>query len=162
MKKFLFIILLLILILVSFLNIKQSSWLKEGEMQKSAVKKPPEVNVGESEKQDYQTPDVYEVNSLKIDSRLPHLKLKAMIDTVISNSFTAEVAVELPNKISHADIFLFNNGRKEDMYYQVDAGVYSFRRIMLDDSVNNLEFFYRLGSKRSLPEKLVIIRKSNR
>lgn len=159
MKKFLFIILLLILILVSFLNIKQSSWLKEGEMQKSSVKNPPEGNVGESEKQDYQTPEIYEVNSLRIDSRLPHLRVKTETDTIFGDSVTTQVTVEIPEKISRADIFLFNNDKKKDMFYQVGTGVYVFRKVMLDDSVNNLVFFYRLGNRRSLPEKLVVIKK---
>jgi hypothetical protein len=136
--------------------------MKEGEMQKSAVNKPPEVNVGEIEKQDYQTPEVYEVNSLRVDNRLPRLKLKTEKDTIFSASVSTEVIVELPGKISHADIFLFNNGKKKDMYYQVNTGVYSFRRIILDESVNNLEFFYRLGNRRSLSENLVVVKKSSR
>ncbi|HSD63110.1 MAG TPA: hypothetical protein VLB50_04900 [Ignavibacteriaceae bacterium] len=131
-------------------------------MQKSANKKPAEVNVGESEKQDYQTPEVYEVNSLRIDTRLPHLKIRSESDTIFSNYITTEIAVELPDKISNADIFLFNNGKKKDMYYQVGAGVYSFHHVLLDNPVNNLEFFYRLGNRRSLPEKLVVIKKTNR
>jgi hypothetical protein len=161
-KKFLFIILLLILIFVSFINIKQSSWVKEGEMQEPAVKSPPEAIVGESGKHDYQTPEIYEVSSLRIDSRLPQLKIKAGTDTVFSNSITTKVTVELPKKISGADIFLFNNGRKKDMYYHVDAGEYEFHKIFLDDSVNNLTFFYRLGNRRSLPAKLVVIKESKR
>jgi hypothetical protein len=48
------------------------------------------------------------------------------------------------------------------MYYQVSSGEYSFRNIFLDDSINNLMFLYRLGSRRSLPAKLVVIRKSGR
>ncbi len=162
MKKILFIILLLILIFVCFLNVKQSSWIKEGEMQESVVKKTPEGTVGETGKQDYQTPEIYDISSLRIDPRLPEIKIKLETDTIFSKSSATEVTVELPKKISGADIFLFNNGKKKDMYYQVDAGEYSFHKIFLDDSVNNLIFFYRLGNKRSLPEKLVVIKEFNR
>ncbi len=162
MKKFLFIILLLILILVSFLNIKQSSWIKEGKMQESAVKEPPEDYIGESGKQDYQTPEIYELNSLKVDSKLPELTIISGYDTVFTTSAVIALSVELPKKISGADIFLFNNGRKKDMYSQVNAGEYNFRNIFLDDSVNNIIFFYRLGSRRSQSEKIVVIRQSNR
>ncbi len=162
MKKFLFIILLLILILVSFLNIKQSSWIKEGKMQESAVKEPPEDYIGESEKQDYQTPEIYELNSLKVDSKLPELRINSIYDTVFTTSAIIALSIELPKKISGADIFLFNNGRKKDMYSQVNAGEYKFRNIFLDDSVNNIIFFYRLGSRRSQSEKIVVIRQSNR
>ena len=162
MKKFLFVILLLILILVCFLNIKQSSWTKEGEMQESAVQKPPESNIGESGKQDYQTPDIYEISSLRIDSKLPDLKISALQDTIHTDSSAIQISVTVPQKISGADIFLFNNDKKKDMYYQVSGGNYIFRNIFLDDSANNLVFLYRLGSRRSLPAKLVVIKKPGR
>jgi hypothetical protein len=161
-KKFLFVILLLILILVSFLNIKQSSWIKVGEMQESAVQKPPEGNIGESGKQDYQTPDIYEIKSLRIDSRLPDLKIKSVEDTIYTDSSNIQISVTVPPKISGADIFLFNNSKKKDMYYQVNSGEYTFRNVFLDDSINNLVFLYRLGSRRSLPATLVVIKKPGR
>lgn len=131
-------------------------------MQESAVQEPPEGKVGESEKQDYQTPDIYEVSSLRVDSRLPDLKIKSAKDTIFTDSSKVEITVEVPKKISGADIFLFNNGKKKDMYYQVKTGDYRFRNISLDDSVNNLIFLYRLGSRRSLPAKLVVIKESGR
>ena len=131
-------------------------------MQESAVKKPPEGKIGESEKQDYQTPEVYEVNSLRIDSRLPRLMINVDSDTIYSDSSTLQLSVTLPLKVSRADVFLLNNGREKDMFYQVDPGEHSFQRIFLEDSVNNLIFFYRVGSRRSLPEKIVVIKKSNR
>jgi hypothetical protein len=161
-KKFLFAVLLLILILVSFLNIKQSFWIKEGEMQESALKEPPEGKVGESEKQDYQTPDIYEVSSLKIDSKLPGLKVISAADTMFTDSTIVEMAVEVPKNINGADIFLFNNGKKKDMFYQVKTGIYRFKNVFLDDTINNLIFLYRLGNRRSLPVKIVIIKESGR
>ena len=162
MKKILFIILLLILILVSFLNIKQSSWTKEGEMQESAVQKPPESNIGESGKMDYQTPDIYEISSLRVDSRLQSLKINTEKDTIRTESNTIQISVTVPKKISGADIFLFNNGKKKDMYSQVNSGEYLFRKVFLDDTVNNLVFLYRLGNRRSLPAKLVVIKEPGR
>jgi hypothetical protein len=131
-------------------------------MQESAVKEPPEGKFGESEKQDYQTPDIYEVSSLRVDSRLSDLKIKSARDTIFTDSAKVEITVEVPKNISGADIFLFNNGKKKDMYYQVKTGDYRFRNIFLDDSINNLVFLYRLGSRRSLPAKLVIIKESGR
>ncbi len=47
-------------------------------MQESAVQKPPEGNIGESGKQDYQTPDIYEIGSLRVDSKLPDLKIHVL------------------------------------------------------------------------------------
>jgi len=161
-KKFLFSILLLILILVSFLNIKQSSWIKEGEMRESFVKKTPENKSGESDKHDYQTPDIYEVSTLKIDSRLSSLRINSSEDTIFTDSNQIAISVKLPRRVSGADSFLFNNGKKKDIYYQVGSGEYLFRNIFLDDSVNNLIFLYRLGSRRSLPAKLVVIKESGR
>lgn len=131
-------------------------------MRESAVNKGPEVQIGESEKQDYQTPDIYEISSLGVDSRLPRLIIKSHKDTIYTDSARIEVSVEVPRKISGADIFLFNNGKKKDMYYQVEPGEYHFRNIFLGDTVNNLYFQYRLGNRRSLPAKLVVIKESGR
>jgi hypothetical protein len=131
-------------------------------MRESIVKKSPEGKNGESEKHDYQTPDIYEVSSLKIDSRLPGLGIKSSKDTIFTDSAQIAISVELPRRISGADIFLFNNGKKKDIFYQVGTGEYLFSNIFLDDSVNNLVFLYRLGSRRSLPAKLVVIKRSGR
>lgn len=128
-------------------------------MQESAVKEPPEGKVGESEKRDYQTPDIYEVSSLKVDSKLPALKILSVNDTLYTDSAIVEMTVEVPKKITGADIFLFNNGKKKDMFYQGKTGVYTFKNVFLDDSVNNLTFLYRLGNRRSLPVTVVVIKK---
>jgi hypothetical protein len=131
-------------------------------MRESSVNKSPEVRIGETGKQDYQTPDIYEITSLGVDSRLPKLIIKSHKDTLYTDSSKIGVVVELPRKISGADIFLFNNGKKKDMYYQVEPGEYRFRNIFLEDTVNNLMFQYRLGKRRSLPAKLVVIKKTGR
>jgi hypothetical protein len=157
-KKILFVILLLILILVCFINIKQSSWMKVGEMQETVTLERPEKDTGVSEKQDYQTPEVYEINSLQLDSRLPELKLTPTEDTVYTFFNTISISVNLPKKISIADIFLINNGKKKDLFSQVSSGIYTFRNIFLDDEVNNLQFFYRVGNKRSISKKVVVFR----
>jgi hypothetical protein len=129
-------------------------------MRESAVIKNPEVTIGESEKQDYQTPDIYELGSLGIDSRLPKLNIKTTKDTIYTDSTKIQLSVNVPRRISGADIFLFNNGKKTDMYYQVESGDYLFRNIFLEEKVNNIVFFYRLGNRRSLPAKLVVIKGS--
>ena len=98
-------------------------------MRESAVIKNPEVTIGESEKQDYQTPDIYELGSLGIDSRLPKLNIKTTKDTIYTDSTKIQLSVNVPRRISGADIFLFNNGKKTDMYYQVESGDYLFRNI---------------------------------
>lgn len=131
-------------------------------MRESSVNKSPEVGIGETGKQDYQTPDIYEITSLGVDSRLPKLVIKSPKDTLYTDSSRIGVVVEVPRKISGADIFLFNNGKKKDMYYQVESGEYRFRNIFLEDTVNNLMFQYRLGKRRSLPAKLVVIKETGR
>jgi hypothetical protein len=127
-------------------------------MRESAVTKNPEVTIGESEKQDYQTPDIYELSSLGIDSRLPKLNIKTTKDTIYTDSVKIQLSINVPRRISGADIFLFNNGKKTDMYYQVESGEYLFRNIFLEEKVNNIVLFYRLGNRRSLPVKLVVIK----
>jgi hypothetical protein len=72
------------------------------------------------------------------------------------------MAVEVPKNINGADIFLFNNGKKKDMFYQVKTGIYRFKNVFLDYTINNLIFLYRLGNRRSLPVKIVIIKESGR
>ncbi len=99
---------------------------------------------------------------LKVDSRLPELAIISTKDTIFTDSSKVEVTIKVPPKISGADIFLYNNGKKKDMFYQVSSGEYSFRNVFLDDSVNNLVFLYRLGSRRSLPANLVVIKESGR
>lgn len=131
-------------------------------MRESSVNKSPEVSIGETGKQDYQTPDIYEITSLGVDSRLPKLIIKSNKDTLYTDSAKIAISIEVPHKISGADIFLFKNGKKQDMYYQVESGEYRFRNIFLEDTVNNLFFQYRLGKRRSLPTKLVVIKESGR
>ncbi len=131
-------------------------------MQESAVPKPPEGNIGESGKQDYQTPDIYEVSSLRVDSRLPGLKINSQRDTIHTDSSALQISVTLPDKISGADLFLYLNNKKKDMYYQVSSGEYTFRNVFLEDTINNLVFLYCLGNRRSLPAKLVVIKEPGR
>ena len=134
MKEFLFIILLLIVILVSFMNIKQSSWIKEGEMQLTALTKSPGAEVGESGKQDYQTSGMFKINSHRSD----------------------------PGYISAADTFPVDSEKRNNRICLSGSGELQLRNIINIDRANTLLLLYRINNRKVLPVDPAVIKESGR
>jgi hypothetical protein len=133
-KEFLFIILLLIVILVSFMNIKQSSWIKEGEMQVTALRKSPGVEVGESGKQDYQTSGMYKINSHRSD----------------------------PGNISAADTFPVYYGKRNSRICLSGSGEHQPGNIINNDRANDRLLLYRIKDRKVLPVDPAAVKESVR
>lgn len=103
-------------------------------------------------------PEVYNVSSLKIDNKLPVLSFKNFQDTIRTGSNSINLSVELNKKIKKADIFLYVDSDKKDMYYQSIPGIYQFKNINLKKGENLVEFFYRAGGRRSQSVYTVVIK----
>lgn len=152
MKKILFIVLLLILIFVSFLNLNENFQKEEIVVPEQ---EPPNNSTAETEKIEEELPpdlfpDVYDLSNLIIDSKLPFLKFKNLKDTTSVYTQLVSVEVVIPPNIKNVDLFLFKNKRKTDMYYQISQGIYKFNNIRLIEGENIIEIFYRKNQKRSI------------
>ena len=97
-------------------------------MQVSAVTIPPDIGVGESGKPDYQTSGIYKINSIRID----------------------------PRKVPGTDIFLCNDGKRNNRDYRSGRGELLLSDLINNDYVNNLFFMCRIKSSKVTP---VILRK---
>jgi hypothetical protein len=95
-------------------------------------------------------PEIYEIQTLRIDTSLPILKFINLEDNVYVDSNRINITVRIPDEIKHSDLFLYVNGKKIDMYYQVPPGLYSFKNVRLDRKENLIELFYRIGNRRSI------------
>ena len=96
-------------------------------------------------------PEVFDIQSLKVNPALPILKFIKFKDTQRTKKSSIDLEIKLTHQIQKADLFLYVNKSKRDMFYQIDKGIYSFKNIKLKSGENLLEFFYRIGSKKSLP-----------
>ena len=94
-------------------------------------------------------PDVFNLSNLKIDNKLPILKLNPLKDIIKSNQNKFDISVELLDLRSNVDLYLFINEIKRDMYYRVKSGKYSFRNVRLLDGSNKIELFYRFENRKS-------------
>ena len=72
------------------------------------------------------------------------------------NSNKINIKVELPHKIKYANIYLFINKEKIDLYSSVKGGEYTFRNVRLRNGKNNIEIFYTLGNIRSSSTSIII------
>ena len=152
MKKVLFLILLLVLIFVSFLNLNENLRKEESVV---PVKEPPNNTAEEEERIEEELPpdlfpDVYDLSRLKIDPKLPFLKFKNLKDTVEVETPLISIEVIVPPTAKHVDLFLFKNKRKTDMYYQISNGIFKFNNVRLTEGENTIETFYRKNQKRSI------------
>lgn len=158
MRIKLFFVLFFILIFVSYLNIKENHLKEEAVMPEKEIKK---VHATDAEPIAEELPpslfpDVYDLSTLTVNPRLPLPNFVKLADTVQIHDSIISLEVKLPESVSAADLFLFRNGKKIDMYYQVDGGIYRFKKIQLDKGENLLETFYRKGSKKSISVYTII------
>ncbi len=104
-------------------------------------------------------PEVYEIANLKVDKQLPILKFNNLIDSQTTSKAEMDVEINVPVVSKVVDLFLFVDHYKLDMFYQIFDGKYSFRKVQLHKGENLIEFFYRIGGRRSSSVNSVVIRK---
>ncbi len=105
-------------------------------------------------------PEIHNLSSLPIDKRLPMLKFKNPEELQPTKKSQITLTVEMPSKIQSADIYLFVNEEKKDMFYNVSSGgKYGFNYINLSVGINLIELFYRTGERKSSPVRATIVRK---
>jgi len=91
-----------------------------------------------------------------IREKLPLIKIPDFDTTQTTTNDKVNIKVVLPSKIKYADIYLFINKEKIDLYYSVNGGEYTFRNVRLRIGKNNIEFFYTLGNIRSRSTSVII------
>jgi len=122
------------------------------------IKKSPPVEILEEQQPQALFPEIYTISSLRIDTTLPLIKFNNISDSVNTKQKFINASVKIPEGISKADLYLFIDKNKYDSFYQVNSGDYYFKKILLEPGKNLLEFFYRIGTKRSLSVYSIIIR----
>ena len=93
--------------------------------------------------------DKLNVYKYEIREKLPLLIISDFDSTQVTKNDKIDITVVLPPRIRYADIYLFINSEKIDMYYAVSAGKYTFRNVRLRTGENKIELFYTLGNIRS-------------
>jgi hypothetical protein len=94
-------------------------------------------------------PGIFNITRLTIDKTLPLVKIKNMKHPFETPQEKLDIEVEIPPGIKKADLFLFINQIKKDMFYQVDSGSFIFKNVKSNKGKNYIELFYRIGEKRS-------------
>jgi len=156
MKKILIIILLIagvVLIYISYKsslvepkinNTKESSPLTDEEELK-AKPIPPEI------------PELYDFTTLEVESKFRPITIN-LPDTLKIKERTLDLPIIVPGKNLLCDVLLLINKIKKDMFYQISEGSYEFKNVPLNNGLNEVEIFYRIGGKKSVSSICVIVR----
>jgi len=96
------------------------------------------------------------VYSFLINDNLSLISLPDFDSTFTTNKEKIDIKVNLPSKIRNADIYIFINKQKIDLYYNVKGGQYTFRGIRLFAGKNNIEVFYVIGNTRAKSTSILI------
>ncbi len=102
--------------------------------------------------------DKLDVYKYRINEKLPLLKVSDFGRTQSVKNRKINIKVLLPRRIRYANIYLFINKEKVDLYYSVNGGEYIFRNVRLRLGKNNIELFYTLGNIRSNSTSFLIIK----
>ncbi len=126
-------------------------------VQKKINEAPRQVDWEEEEKTPQALfPDIYNIINLKIDQHLPIVRLLNFNRDSSTNQHNISIKVDFPGQRMNSDLFIFVNGEKRDMYYQVQKGIYEFKKLKLKGGANEIDVFYRTGSRRSVSVTSVI------
>ncbi|PJA99808.1 MAG: hypothetical protein CO128_02205 [Ignavibacteriales bacterium CG_4_9_14_3_um_filter_30_11] len=96
------------------------------------------------------------VYSFSINDNLSLISLPDYDSTFTTSNEKIDINVNLDTNIRYADIYIFINKQKIDLYYNVNGGVYAFRGIRLFAGINNIEVFYVIGNSRSQSSSILI------
>ena len=100
--------------------------------------------------------DVYKYPS---NEKLPLLKIPGYDTTQTTEKEKVNIKVLLPQRMRYANIYLFINKEKIDLYYAVNGGEYTFRNVRLRTGKNYIELFYTVGNIRSNSTSFLINKK---
>ena len=103
-------------------------------------------------------PRFYNNDHLITDKNLKSIKLISPETKTTSNKAKVHIQFELLKSSTAADVFLYLNGQKTDMYYSIPSGKYAFN-IYLKTGKNIVEIFYIINEYKSTSIFNTIIRK---
>ena len=130
-------------------------------MSLNKIKGPPEnLIIEEDRTQQALFPDVFELTDLKINKQLPLPQFLNIDESFTTNKTNINILVEICEYNKNFDLYLFVDGIKKDMYYQVELGKHLFKNIGLKSGKNLIESFYRTGSSKSTSIFSVVNRES--
>jgi hypothetical protein len=93
-------------------------------------------------------PKIYEIENLPVDKNLVPVELTLTLADKISSLKKVKISFELKIKYSTADVFLYLNGQKIDMYYSIPSGSYTFNFYPKKGN-NIIEIFYLVDDCKS-------------
>jgi len=93
-------------------------------------------------------PHIYDNENLLEDNNLKPVKLFSRETKTVSRKEKIQIPFELLIENSPADVFLYLNGQKLDMYYSIQSGRYSFN-IYPKVGKNIVEIFYLVNGCKS-------------
>lgn len=164
MKYFLIFCVVALLTAVILLNIKTTKEKKEimAEKAKAKIEKTDSIQVIEEEPLPQNLfPEIYDYSELSEDKSLDIIRFEIKTDSIetFNNEFT--LTFNLPKKVKKVDVILLVNQIKKDIFYQIEPGKYEFRRIKLNEGINLMEVFYRIGKRKSTSSIIKVIKKEN-
>ncbi len=92
------------------------------------------------------------------DKQLKPIKLISSKNKNAYSKTGNRIYFELNILDSHADVYLYLNGSKSDMFYSIPTGRYCFN-VYLDNEKNEIEMYYLLNSCKSPSVFKTIVRK---
>lgn len=154
MKKYLFYVLLLLLFFVSFHNIKQTSDREAQLTYEVQINAPAEVQFIEGETYEEDRDTTYGWAGEMKDSVAaivvyppPAINLP---DSLRHNSDRIDIQVRFPSVIQNANLYLYINHQKRDLFFSVNPGNYLFKNVRIEKGINKIEVFYLTGNKKSV------------
>lgn len=69
------------------------------------------------------------------------------IRNFIKSGVTADISVEIPDMGRPCNVYMFVEGKKSDLFYNVGPGVYTFKNVSY--LKRKVEFFYVTGVRKS-------------
>jgi hypothetical protein len=103
-------------------------------------------------------PRIYNNDHLVTDKNLKSIKLISPKTKTALNKAKVQIPFELLRSSTAADVFLYLNGQKTDMYYSIPSGKYTFN-LYLKTGKSIVEIFYIINGCKSTSVFNTIIRK---
>lgn len=85
-------------------------------------------------------PRIYEIEKLQVNSKLKPIRIISLKKNLTSKKLFVKFILQVYN--SSADVYLYVNEIKSDMFYSVSSGEYTFNNIELMTGKNLIEMFY--------------------